>query len=714
MRAALVERLAASEEPVVVVRGGAGYGKTTLVRQWLEVDPRPVAWVTLDPGDDDPVVLLRYLTRALDAIEPLPDVLAALHGPSPGQARRALERLGSALSAGRAPFVLVLDDTQQISSNESWSVIESVVDSIPSGSRVVLVGRGAPRARVARRLLGGQVLELDQHDLTFTEEESRTVLRDLAPQLDRASADSVIEWTESWPAGLRLAALALRHRRHRPTLASLAQNRHLLEYLRDELLDQVPESVRTFLVHTSVLERLTPPLCDHVLERDDSATVLHELVSTGHPFVISLDDDEPSFRYHHVFAELLLAELRRSAPAHEATLRRRAARWLSDRQQADAAVRQAVAAGDVELAAGIIHRHTYGAIARGEIATLARWLECLPAEEVRRQPLLALSAGWLALARLDVENLAVWLDRVEHLAARPGLRVEVPGDEVDLAVAVSALRMLAGVGGSRRGLESAQVVRDAGPAASPWWGVSVLMEASARFALGEGADPVEQFSMAEAATRGAGGPHVTSLANLALAHLLRFEDERAEVLLRQASAEAAAGGVDDYVLSVSLHSVGALAAARRHDAEAARRAAAIAERLIASAGSALTRGALLTWLELAEAALLLGDEAAAARHLRRADELLPFEPDAVRFHEWFDRLRARLRRSGGVVIELTPAELRVLAHLPSHRSLAEIADHLYLSRNTVKSHTISIYRKLGVSGRSAAVERARELNLLES
>lgn len=337
---------------------------------------------------------------------------------------------------------------------------------------------------------------------------------------------------------------------------------------------------------------------------------------------------------------------------------------------------------------------------------------CLPAEQLRCQPLLALCAGWLALARLDGEELPYWLEVAERLVTRPGAAAQVFDEEVDLALALSALSLLAGRGGSERILESAQVVRAAGPAATPWWGLAVLMEAGCRFALGSPGEPVEWFSAAEVATRSEPASHVASLANLALAYLLRFEDERAQELLRQANAEAAACGVDDYRLTVSLHAVGALAAARRQEAEQSRRMAAVADRLIATSGHAVPRGVILARLELAEAALLLGDDAATVMNLRLARELLTLEPDAVRFHEWADRLEAGLRRSAGVVVELTPAERRVLALLPSHRSLAEIAEQLYLSRNTVKSHTISIYRKLGVSGRSAAVARGRELNLL--
>ena len=273
--------------------------------------------------------------------------------------------------------------------------------------------------------------------------------------------------------------------------------------------------------------------------------------------------------------------------------------------------------------------------------------------------------------------------------------------------------MVSGVGGAVRTFESARTVRAAGPKDNPWWNIAPLLEANSRFAIGDDCDPVELFSTVEVATRDSPAAHALALAHLAFAHLLRHQDERAETIVRRAIAESHEFGLDTYVPAVNVHTVHALVAARRHEFDESQQAASRAERTLARVGHGVPRGSLLARLLLAEAAIVRNDPDVAAANLRSANELLPAEPDALRFHEWATRLTVGLQRMRGGVVELTRAERRVLDDLPSHRSLAEIADHLYLSRNTVKSHTVSIYRKLGVPGRSAAVQMARDLNLLE-
>jgi LuxR family maltose regulon positive regulatory protein len=273
--------------------------------------------------------------------------------------------------------------------------------------------------------------------------------------------------------------------------------------------------------------------------------------------------------------------------------------------------------------------------------------------------------------------------------------------------------MISGVGGAVRTFESARAVRAAGPSRNPWWNIAPLLEASSRFAIGDDCDLVELFGTVEVATRDLPAAHALALAHLALAHLLRHEDERAESIARRAIAESHEYGLDTYFPAVNVQTVYALVAARRDHLDESQQAAIRAERLFAGAGRGVPRGMLLGRLLLAEAALVCNDPDVAARNLRLANDLLQAEPDALRFHEWATRLTVALRRMRGGVVELTRAERRVLDELTSHRSLTEIADHLYLSRNTIKSHTVSIYRKLGVPGRSAAVQTARDLNLIE-
>ena len=713
-RSDLHHRISGFDGPVILVCGAAGYGKTTLIRQWIENDPRPAAWLTLGTGDDDPLVFARHLVGALHQVRPLPDLVDAVSGPGPDVHRGVIPTLVDCLERDWDPFVLVLDDMHRVTNPDTLAVVEAIVDAVPAGSQITLIGREATPRHLARRLLDDGMLELDQHDLTFTEPEATELLRKALPSLDGDSVRSLVAWTEAWPALVHLAILALRENPDlMANVGSVARHRHVVEYFRDELLGALPEATRGFLLRTAVLERFTPALCDALLGTRTSATMLEELRSSGNLFVTDFDGDDGWIRYHRMFADLLVAELRRTAPADEFDLRRKAARWLSDRGFSEDAVDQAIATGDRSFGAGIIWEQVVGVINRGELASLERWLSSYSVNEVRAEPELALAAGWLAFGHMRVNDIAYWLDLVDRLLETMPPDLQSSETWTEFTVGAASLRMISGVGGAARTFESARAVLAAGPNNNPWWNIAPLLEATSRFAIGEDCDFVEMFSAVEVATRDLPAAHALALAHLALAHLLRHQDERAEAISRRATAESHEFGLDTYVPAVNVQCGHALIAARRRDFDESQQVAARAERLLTNAGRGVPRAALLGWLLLAEAAIVRNDPDAATANLRSANALLPAEPDSLRFHEWAVRLTVALQRMRGGVVELTRAERRVLDILPSHRSLAEIADHLYLSRNTVKSHTVSIYRKLGVPGRSAAVQMARDLNLLE-
>ena len=384
-RRELHDRLSAFDGPAILVCGAAGYGKTTLIRQWIDNDPRPTAWLTLGTGDNDPLVFARHLVFALHHVQPLPDVVEAVSGPAPDVHGAVIPALVHRLEHDRSQFVLVLDDLHRVTNPDALSAVEAVVEAVPAGSQVTLIGREATPRHLARRLLDDGLLELDQHDLTFTEPEATELLRNALPSLDDDTVRTLVDWTEAWPALLHLAILALRENRDLiGTVRSVARHRHVVEYFRDEFLGALPEATRDFLVRTAVLERFTPALCDALLDTRTSATVLDELASSGNLFVADFEGDDGWVRYHRMFADLLVAELRRTAPDSEFDLRRKAARWLSDNGFSEDAVDQALATGDRSFA-GRNHR---GASIRGHEsgrAGIARALvELLPAERSAR------------------------------------------------------------------------------------------------------------------------------------------------------------------------------------------------------------------------------------------------------------------------------------------------------------------------------------------
>lgn len=716
-RSALVERLTSAGASLVVVTALAGYGKSTLARQWVDADPRPVAWMTLHGDDDDPVILLRHVARAVSQIERMAAVEAALGMSEPQIERAVLPALEAALQEYGNPMLFVFDDLHRVTNPVSFELMERIIDASPGGSTVMLLSRNAPPVHLARRSLAGDVFELGQDDIRFTECEARIVLGESLPDIDETDVQALIEKTNCWPAGIQLAVMALKQSSNPAlTLRTLWHtDKHLADFFRDELLAQLPVHTRDFLLDVCVLELLAAPLCDAVTDRTGSAEMLADLESSDNPFVARLGSDSTWFRIHPAFGELLLAERRRAAADRESVLRKRAALWLAQHGQSGAAVAQALASGDDDFAAQIIYGEVHHAIARGETASLAQWVGTFRPEDVLRHPLLALSYGWLEWGCGRWTEAGYWLEAVESMrddAADPHESEPLSADTVSIDVATAALRMISGIGGVRQTAKSASVVLDAGPDGSPWWTVAHLIEANALYAAGELVDVVATFTAAEVATRGNPVAHVVALSNLAIVLLAEHNDDHGQDLVRQAETEARAEGIAGYIHVGTMHCAASLAAAHRRDPAESLAAANRIEQLLATQRAA-PRGMAQGRLVLTQAALLRGDTPAARTNLAEARALLESEPDAVELHRWASQLSERVSRSLDTTLEsLTAAELRVLELLPTHQTLNEIADHLYLSRNTIKTHTVAIYRKLGVSGRGDAVDTARALALL--
>lgn len=715
-RAVLVDALCAAHVPVVAVRAAAGYGKTTTVRQWIEVDRRASAWLTVDRADNDPVWLLRHLVRALDGIEPLPEVEALLAVDLPPGAEAVLPRLATSLAVFGQPFVLVLDDVHVITSPAVGELLEWLVGVLPDGSTLALVGRSLPPMRLTRHVVNGDAMVLRREDLAFTERESRAVLERAVPGLSAEALDQLLARTEGWPAGLYLSVLALKGAAAPDQVVTRLPSAggDLGTYFHEELLRGLDPGLRSFLVRTSILPRLSSGLCDAVLQRTDSRVVLRALAESDNLFVVALDDDPDAYRYHHLFADLLVAELPVEAPGdEEAVLRQRAARWLAEHGDADGAVHQAVAAGDTDLASSLVVRHLGDLVQSGRIETLERWLALFPAEEERRRPALAVARGWACVARGQFGDAGLWLDHLD-LAVDDG---EVAGDR-DLVLGRAALTMIHGGGGVKAVVSAARTVQADGPTDNAWWSTARLMEAVASPLMDPSVDAPSLCAAAEFATRGQTTAHAVALAHLAWSRFESGDDRGGQAAMAQSVEEVRAEGIEDYTLVVHVHAVEAYASARRDPSDRAHEAIGRARDVLERNAGAVPRARCHTRLILAEAALLLSDLELVNRLLDEAEPLLVHEPDAVALWEWVDRLRdvLRARRQQAALVDrlgITGAESRVLEQLPTHRSLEEIGEVLYISRNTVKTHAVSIYRKLGVSGRSAAVARARALGLLD-
>ena len=353
----------------------AGYGKTTLLSQWAERNGQAFAWVSVDEADNDPKVLLSYVAAALDAVEPIDErVFDALASPASSVPGSVVPRLGSAFSSMTSPVVLVLDDVHVLRNSECRSALSVLADHVPGGSQLAFAGRAQPPLRVARLRAEGKILEIGPDDLSLTRDEASSLLRNAGLALAEDDVAELHERTEGWPAGLYLAALYLREG---GPLASAAvsfggDDRLVSDYLESEFLSRISRQQRAFLTRTAVLERMCGPLCEAVLDVAGSAAVLADLAGSN-VLLVPLDRRGEWYRYHHLFRDMLLAELQRLEPALMPVLRRRAAGWCLDNGMPEAALEYCMAAGDVDGAARLVGQLAVPAYRQGRVTTIQRW-----------------------------------------------------------------------------------------------------------------------------------------------------------------------------------------------------------------------------------------------------------------------------------------------------------------------------------------------------
>ena len=410
----------------VLICAPAGFGKTSLLADWARGGGRPVAWLGLDAGDNDPARFWRYVVAALDQAQPgIAGRLGALLGPP---APRSFEGLVTALinelaaQAGRDEVLLVLDDYHMVDSGPVHESVAFLLENLPPGLLVVVSGRADPPLPLPRLRARGQLAELRAAELRFTTGEAAALLGAAAgPVLPDTAVAVLTARTEGWAAGLQLAALSLRgHADAAGFVAAFSgSHRFVLDYLGDEVLDGQPGPVRAFLLETSVLERLSGELCDAVTGRPGSQAMLHHIERAG-LFLVPLDEVRGWWRYHHLFADLLRARLEQEQPGRVQELHRAAAAWSDEHDLADDAVRHALAAGDAAWAARLVERHVEALLGRSEGATLRRWLSALPAESVRARPRLCLAEAYGAAMGFQVEALEALLDDAERAFAVSG------------------------------------------------------------------------------------------------------------------------------------------------------------------------------------------------------------------------------------------------------------------------------------------------------
>ena len=433
LRHHLVEQLQQGmERPLTLVSAPAGFGKTTLLAQWLAESDLPVAWLSLEAENNDPTRFLSYLIAALQTLDARlgTAAMALLRTPQPPTPEVVMAVLSNDLAGGdTGDFALVLDDYHVITDERIQRGMTFLLEHLPPQLHLILAARADPPLPLARLRAQGQLCEVRTADLRFESAEVTTFLQgvmglDLPPE-----AIALLERrTEGWIAGLQLAALSLQGRADVSAFlaAFSGSHRYVLDYLSEEVLARQPEPVQQFLLRTSILERLGGALCDAVTGQEGSQAML-EALERANLFVVPLDDERRWYRYHHLFAEALRNHLQQASPALVPTLHQRASAWYEQHDLPAEAVQHALAVSDVERAACLIEPIAFSVVFQGQISTVLGWMTSLPETLVRTRPLLCVQQASYLMFSNQLEAAEARLQDAER-----GIREEMAAAQVQL------------------------------------------------------------------------------------------------------------------------------------------------------------------------------------------------------------------------------------------------------------------------------------------
>jgi LuxR family maltose regulon positive regulatory protein len=709
-RDGLVARLL-EPRPLSVISAPAGYGKTMLLAQYVAAVERPVAWVSVDAADLDPVVLVTEIATALDRITPIdPLVFRNLLTPHPAIEAEVLPRLLNSLALGEES-VLILDDLHRAGTGPSQAVVAFLCEHLPANARLILAAREAPALPLGRLRAHRSLLEFGPSDLALTRAEARQLVERAQVTLDAEAFNLLYERTEGWAAGIYLAALAAGGTTDpsRAVRQFGGDDRTVFDYLAGELLASLPVASLSFLLRTSVLSRFSASLCDAVLERTDSQALLAELERTNR-FLVPLDRRREWYRYHHLFGEVLRTSLARFEPELVPDLHDRASRWHELNGTTAEAIEHALASRNRRRAAELVGRNLRVLFNSGQQTTIRGWLKSFSDADLEAFPPLAVGGAW-AMAQLGERDLA--RRYVELLERMPSFDGPFLFDESSTRAAAALLRALLATDGINTMTQQAELAARLEPPGNAGHQLAATCLGANLYLRGQ---PVAAQRMLEEAyvLRDVGPLRALfALSMLALLHLEANRLGEAEDVVREGLVLADERGLNGYFASAGLLGVGAWLDLEHGDDEAARTH-------LDTLVSLLPRSAALPWLSIrlavlaAQVALALHDLARGESLLRQARHELAAYPDAGVLPNLVvttERELEALRAGAGTLHEpLTEAELRVLELLPTHLTVDEIGRRLNLSRNTVKTHLRGIYGKLSVSSRGEAVAQARALH----
>jgi LuxR family maltose regulon positive regulatory protein len=690
--------------PLMLVSAPAGSGKSTLLAAWLATRPEAVAWLQVEEPDSDPARFWSYLVQAIGRTQP--DIAADLQpvvAGSNGDDDTVVPALVNRLSELTKPLLLVVDDYHLVDEARIHRGIERLIDLCPPSVTVVLATRMDPPFRIGRLRVRGRVAEIRAAHLRFTPDEAAGLLGKTDDPLDADLLAQLCARTEGWAAGLVLAGLSLqRSADPEGFVAAFRGDDHLVvEYLRDELLTGLDADDHRRLLETSVLDQLSGGLVNAITVTNGGAEWLRH-TARANQLLVALDRTGTWFRYHHLFRDLLHFEAQATMPERLPELHRRAAGWFEAADDHGRAVTHRLAAGDLEDAARLMHIHGPRLLRAGQVDTLRGLLDRL-GDVASTDLVCAFLAGWCEFLAGRYAAAERWLDTMIELApdgstVATSLRINISLATGDVAGALDEARAALAAGALE---DSPPELATAVGAAHAWAGV---------------AD--EARSLLDVAVARTDVEHSRSAQTVSLVYRAVVELEHGPPAAARRAAQTAIDTAERFGLS-GYHGVAPAFAIRGRvgdDPVQARDDAAFA---LASARRSSTPLALGFVLAVCGDILLDHGDPAGAALLEEARSILDRCPDPGVAGRHLARAESRHGTTTGrpapvadLVEQLTNRELAVLRYLPSELSQRDIARELFVSINTVRTHCSAIYRKLGVGDRHAAVQTARDHQLI--
>lgn len=685
---------------VLLVSAPAGSGKSTLIASRLASSDTTWAWLQADEADHDPARFWTHIVAAL--ARHMPDIESAAAPAVPTSAvdtRPLVERLVNHLTTSGAPLTLVIDDYHLTSNPAIDHGLEQLIELAPGSFTLVLCTRVDPPLRLSRLRVRGHLAELRANDLRFVPQEAAGLLQQRDSRPLPHHVDALCARTEGWAAGLVLAGMSLADSADADAFVAAFQgdDRLVADYLTDEFLSGVSPEDRNRLVRTSILDRLAGPLVDAVCDTTDSAAWLRDLAARNQ-LLISLDRTGTWFRYHHLLGDLLRLEADALPDQELAALHRRAGYWHRHHGQPHDALEHYTRSGDSHEAADLIYDKATELLNGGQLATLKRQITRLGAVADQRAGI-AIVNGFIALFTSDLTAAQHYLTLARDL--------EPNDDEIRTATAL-AIYVAIALGDVASALTEAQA------SGAPTEASQALSLAAARTWAGDftGAEPLLQAAERLGAEQGNTLVTASSPVYAAIAAIESGRDREATDAAQRAIDLAEATGAGSVAQLALAHSI--ISRTIDDPAEAVAAATRVVE-LVPGAGVPMTRS-----YALASAADVLTRHAQPDGDgpLRQARTIIDGCPDPGIAGQYLSRIEARngtlqpTPASPGLVENLTDREHAVLRYLPSQLTQRDIANELYVSLNTVRTHCKAIYRKLGVGDRKAAVQAARDHDLL--